>query len=86
MYISIYVIEDSSVSDMLLQLPQPPAGAIHILACRYSATLTRAYHILRACSSDVLSKPQQSNSQHKAKSQSLIDRTQVTRDSPLEIF
>ena len=24
MYISIYVIEDSSVSDMLLQLPQPP--------------------------------------------------------------
>ena len=42
--------------------------------------------ILRACSSDVLSKLQQSNSQHKAKNQSLIDRTQATRDSPLEIF
>ena len=41
MYISIYVIEDSSVSDMLLQLPQPPAGA----------SLQLVPIILRACSS-----------------------------------
>jgi len=30
MYISIYVIEDSSVSDILLQLPQPPPKLYNI--------------------------------------------------------
>ena len=46
MYISIYVIEDSSVSDMLLKLPQPLAGA----------SLQLVPIIPRACSSVVLSK------------------------------
>ena len=51
------------------------AGASHILASKYSATLTRAYHILRACSSVVLSKFQHLPIRTVQQNQNLIGRS-----------
>ena len=52
-----------------------PTGASHILASKYSATLTRAYHILRACSSVVLSKFQHLPIRTVQQNQNLIGRS-----------